>query len=209
MEDLIQNVHTLFDEDLSPPPPNPSFDGAGTTTPYTQGSLFLSPELPQPAEVQAVGRNTVHRPGLVGGIPTSTQSTFSLPSDASTESSPTPSPTPLLSPLLGLSSSKTLAERVKIATKKELMPQERGPRAVETLADGTLAEVVSVPLTSVAEWRMSVAEWRLRQSQLLPQPDGLTIPQTQNPSESALSSMSDFQHSSATSLQTRMGPFSS
>jgi hypothetical protein len=194
MEDLIQNVHTLFNEDPSSPPVL-SFDVAGTTTPYTYGSLFLSPELPQPAEIQAIGHNTVHRSG-VGGIPTSTQSSSSLPSDSATESRPTPSPTPLLSPLLGLSSSKTLAEGVEMTTKEELIPQERGPRAMQTLA---LAEVVSVPLTSVAEWR-------LRQSQLPPQPDALTIPQS--PPESVLSSMSDFPLSSATSLQTRMEPFS-
>ena len=90
---------------------------------------------------------------------------------------------------------------VEMTTQDELTPQAKGSRAVQTLADSTtLAEVVSVPLTSVDEWR-------LRQSQLPPQPDALTIPQS--PPESVLSSMSDFPLSSATSLQTGMGPFSS
>lgn len=199
MEDLIQNAHTLFDEHPSPSQPVPSFNAVEATTPYTYGSLFLSPELPQPAEVQAMSSSTTHRPGLVGGIPTSTRSSFSSPSDAATESRLTPSPTPLLSPLLGLQSSNTLTEGVETTTQGELISEARG-KAVETLANSTLAEVVSVPLTAVAEWRS-------RQSRLPPQSDALTIPQS--PPESVLSSMSDFPLSSATSLQTRMGPFSS
>ena len=199
MEDLIQNAHTLFDEHPSSSQPVPSFNAAEATTPYTYGSLFLSPELPQPAEVQAMDSSTAHRPGLVGGIPTSTRSSFSSPSDPATESRLTPSPIPLLSPLLGLQSSNTLMEGVGMTTQRELTPETRRPKAVETSANSTLAEVVSVPLTAVAEWR-------LRQSRLPPQPEVLTIPQS--PPESVLSSTSDFPLSSATSLQTGMGPFS-
>ncbi|KAF8259142.1 hypothetical protein EI94DRAFT_589570 [Lactarius quietus] len=196
MEDLIQNAHTLFDELPSPSHPVSSFNAAETTTLSTYGSLFLSPELPQPAGVQAMGYGTLHRPERV--LPTSTQSSISLPSDSATESRLTPSPTPLLSPLLGLPSS---TERVEMTTQEELIPKTRGPKALETLADRTSAEVLSVPLTSVA-----ASEWRLRQSRLPPPPDVLLIPQS--PPESARSSMSDFPLSSATSLQTRMGPFS-
>jgi hypothetical protein len=195
MEDLIRNAHTLFDEQPSPSPPIPSFN-AETTTLYTYGSLFLSPELPQ---VQAVGSRTAHRSGLVGGAPSSTRSSLSLPSDAAMESRLTPSPAPLLSPLLGPPSSQTLTEAVEMTAQEELIPEARGPKSKETLVDSTPAEVVSVPLSSVAEWR-------LRQSRLPPQTDSMTIPQS--PPESVLSSMSDFPLSSATSLQTRMGPFS-
>lgn len=48
MEDLIQNVHTLFDERLSWSPPVPSSDVPGTASSYTYTSpLFLSPDMPQ------------------------------------------------------------------------------------------------------------------------------------------------------------------
>ncbi len=210
MEDLIQNAHTLFDERPSPTPPVPSPDGAEITSTYTYGS-FLSPELPQPAEIEAMGSTTRHRPGLVGGIPTSTQSSFSsLPSDAAMESHLTPSPTPLLSPLLGLPSSQTLTEGVETTPQEQVpvvIPEASGTKAVETLANSTPAEVVSVPPTSVAEWR-------LRQSRLSPHPEAVTIPQS--PPESVLSTTSDFPLSSATSLrtgiatslQTGMGTFS-
>jgi hypothetical protein len=199
MEDLIQNAHTLFDGHPTPSPPIPSFDAAETTTLYTYGSNFLSPELPQSAEVQAMGSRTAHRPGLVGGTPTSTRSSLSLPSDAAMESRRTPSPAPLLSSLRGLSSSHTLTEGVERSAQEELIPETRGLKSMETLVDSMPAEVASVPLSSVAEWR-------LRQSRLPPQTDAMTIPQS--PSESVPSSMSDFPLSSATSLQTRMGPFS-
>ncbi|KAH8989390.1 Rho GTPase activation protein [Lactarius hatsudake] len=70
LEDLIQNVHTLFDERPPPPPHFPSPHMAETTSTYTYGS-FLSPELPPLAEVQAMGSTTRHRPtpGLVGSTP--------------------------------------------------------------------------------------------------------------------------------------------
>ena len=54
----------------------------------------------------------------------------------------------------------------------------------------------------------SVAEWRSHQSRRPPHPDAATMPPS--PPRSVLSSsMSDFPFSSATSLQTRMGGFSS
>jgi hypothetical protein len=73
MEDLIQNAHTLFGKHSLPVH---SSHVAETTSMFTYGSLFLSSELPQPAEVQAMD-STTHRPVIVGGIPTSTQSSFS------------------------------------------------------------------------------------------------------------------------------------
>ncbi len=199
MEDLIQNAHTLFDERPPPSPPVPSLDVAGTTSTYTYGSL-LSPELPRPAEVGAMGSTTRHHPGLIGGIPTSTQSSFSSsPSDAAMESRLTPSLTPLLSPVMGLPSSKTLAEGVETTMQEQVIPEARGTKAVETLLHSTPPEVVPVSPTSVAEWR-------LRQSQLSPHPEAPRI--SQSPPESVLSSTSEFPLSSATSLQTAMRPFS-
>jgi hypothetical protein len=54
MEDLIQNVHTLFEE--RPPPsstvPSPHVPDWETMSPDTHGSLFLSSDLP-PQEVSA------------------------------------------------------------------------------------------------------------------------------------------------------------
>jgi hypothetical protein len=181
MEDLIQNVDILFDDKYHPPsPPVPSPDMTETMSTLTYGSFF-SPGFPHPTEVQAMGTTTRHRP-------TFAQLSFSsLPLDAAMEShlSLAPSPNPLLSPLLGFPSSRTL------------IPEVRDSEAVETLPNSTLAEVVSVPPTSVAEWRLS-------QSRLPPHhPEAVTIPQS--PPESVLSSTSDFARSSVTSLQTRMG----
>ena len=189
MEDLIQNVHTLFDERPSQSPPPVV---AEITSAYTYGSLFLSPELQQPT--------TQHHPGFVDGIPTSTQSSFSsLPEGPAMDSRRTPSPPGLLSPLIGLPSSKTLTERVEASKQEQVIPEARAPKAVERLANSNLVEVVSNPPSSVAEWQ-------LHQSRLPPHPAALTMPQS--PPESVLSSMSDFPLSSATSLQTRMGRFS-
>src|ERR1700761_5087267 len=100
MEDLIQNAHTLFDEHPSQSPPVLSSNVAEISSVYTYGSLFLSPELPQP---------TARRhPGHVDGIPTS-QLSFSLsPEDPAMDNRRRPSATGLLSPLLGLPSSKML-----------------------------------------------------------------------------------------------------
>ena len=192
MEDLIQNVDTLFDERPSQSPPVPSLKVPETTSAYTYGSLFLSPELPQPT--------TKRHLGIVDGIPTSTQSSFSsLPEDPAVDSRRTPSPPGLLSPLLGLPSSKTLTEGVEESMQEQVIPDVRGPKAVERLANSNPAEVVPNPPSSVTEWR-------LHQSRLPPHPAALTMPQS--PPESVLSSMSDFPLSSATSLQTGMGRFS-
>ena len=197
MEDLIQNAHTLFDERPSESPPVPSSDVAEPKTAHTYSSLFLSPELPQSAEVQAAGSTSRHRPGFVDGIPASTHSSFSsFPTDASPESRLTPPPIDLLSPLLGLSSSKTLAEGVETTTQEQLIPEARGTEAIMTLPNSTPPDVVPLPAPT------SVAEWRLHQSRLPPDPEALTTPQS--PPESLLSSMSNVPLSSAMSLQTRM-----
>ena len=188
MEDLIRNVHTLFDERPSPLPSVFPYNVAETASAYTQGSLFLSPEIPNP--------NTQHHPGLLDGLPTSTQSSFSsLPVDPAMESLRTPSPPELLSPLLGLPSSKTLTEEVETPTQEQVIPEVRGLKEMERLANSNPAEVVSNPLSFVTEWRS-------HQSRLPPHPTALAIPQ------SSPESMSDFQLSSATSLQTGMGRFS-
>jgi hypothetical protein len=197
MEDLIQNVDILFDERPPPSSPVPSPDMTETTSTIAFGSFF-SPEFPHPTEVEA-GSTTRHHPTFVDGIPMSTQPSFSsLPLDAAMESRLTlaPSPNSLLSPLLGFPSSRTLTEGVKTTT-QGFIPEVRDSEAVETLPNSTLAEVVSVPPTSVAERR-------LPQSRLPPHhPEAVTIPQS--PPESVLSSTSDFARSSVTSLQTRMG----
>ncbi|KAI9448583.1 hypothetical protein H4582DRAFT_100109 [Lactarius indigo] len=128
---------------------------------------------------QTVDSVSQHRPVLFGGTPTFTRSSLSsLPPDPTMGTRLTPSPTPLLGPLLGLPNPQSLAE------------------GVETTAQ----EVVSVPPPT------SVAAWRLRQSQLPPQPDVVTMPRS--PPESVLSSTSEFPLSSATSLRTRIGGFS-
>jgi len=202
MQDLIQNAHTLFEERPSPSPPVPSPHVAETTSIFTYGSLFLSPELSQPAEVELIGSTTQHGPGLVGGVPMSIQTSFSsLLSEAATESRLTP-PTPLLSPLLGFPSSKR-PTGVKTTTQKQVIPEARGTKAVETLAISPVySEVVSVLPASVAEWRLQVP-----QSRLAPHPEAPTTPRS--PLESVLSSTSDFTLSSATSLQTIMPFFDS
>ncbi|KAH8989365.1 hypothetical protein EDB86DRAFT_3245232, partial [Lactarius hatsudake] len=189
MEDLIQNAYTLFDEHPSPSQLVPSPDAAEPTSTFTYGSLFLTPEL-SPAEIQAMGSTTRHRPEFLGGAPTSAQPSFSsLPSDTAVESHLTPSPTPLLSPLLGFpSSQQTLTE---MTMQEPVTPEVRGTKAVEGLANSPPAEVVAA----------SVAEWRLRL--LPPHPEPLTIPQ--GPPESMPCTASDVPISSATSLQTRVG----
>ncbi|KAF8269704.1 hypothetical protein EI94DRAFT_1724481 [Lactarius quietus] len=196
MEDLIQHVHTLFDERPSPSQPGLSSNAAETIytyTPstYTYSALFSSSE---PPGVPATATTTRHRPGPVGVIPTSTQSSFSSPSDATMESRPTLPPTGLLSPLLGLPSSQTLAEEVETTTQEPTIPNDT--KEVETSAISDPEELRLVPVTSVAEWR-------LRQLQLSPRPEAVTIPQS--PPESVLSSRSGFPLSSATSLRTGMG----
>ncbi len=191
MEDLIQNAHTLFDERPSPSPPVPSPHVAKTASTYTYRSLFLSPELPQLAEVHAMGSTTRHRPGLVCGIPSSTQSSFSLlSSDAAMESCLTPSPTPLRRPLPGPPSSLILTEGVETTTQQQIISKARGTK------------VVISPLFT------SVAGSRPPQPRLHPHQEALTIPQS--PPESVLSSSTDPALASAsTSLQTRMGRSSS
>ncbi|KAI9429825.1 hypothetical protein H4582DRAFT_2024044 [Lactarius indigo] len=164
---------------------------------YTYSS-FLSPELPQLAEVQATGSTTRHRPnpGLVDSIPTSTQS--SLPSGAAMESRLAP---PLLNPILRFPSSQTLAEGVETTKQEQDMQEAGGTKAVGTLTNSIPAEVVSVPPTSVTE------RWpRVFQSRLAPHPEAVMI--SRNPFESVLSSTPDFPLSSATSLRTAMGPLS-
>ncbi|KAH9165434.1 hypothetical protein EDB89DRAFT_2233423 [Lactarius sanguifluus] len=186
LEDLIQNVHTLFDE--RPPPPHfPSPHMAETTSTYTYGS-FLRPELPQLAEVQAMGSTTRHRPtpGLVSSTPM--------------ESRLAPLPNPLLNPIQGCPSSQTHTEGVETTTQEQVVPETKGTKSVGTLANCTPAEVVSVPPISVAE------RWpRGFQSQLPTHPEVVMV--SRSPSDSVLYSTSDFPLSSATSLRTAR-PFS-
>ena len=190
LEDLIQNVHTLFDEPPSRSLRVSSQDLEETTSTLPSGS-FSSAELSQPSEVDVMGSTSRHCPGLLGAIPTSTQSPFpSLPSDVAMERQLTPSPTTLPSFLLGLPSSNNLAEAVESTSQEQVIPEVRGTEAVETSVNGP-SEVVSVP-------PKSVTEWRLHQSQLPPQPDAATIPQS--PPESVLSSMSDLPLSSVMGL---------
>ncbi|KAI9456970.1 Rho GTPase activation protein [Lactarius psammicola] len=197
MEDLIRHARTLFDERPSPSPTVPPPHVTEATSTLTSGP-FLSPELSQSPEGQAMSPTTRYHPGLVGGIPTSTQSSLSsLPSNASMESHLAPSLTPLLSPLQGLPSSQSLpeglTEGVETTRQEQVIPEARSTQAVETLINSTLAEGVSVPLTSVARWR-------LHQSRLPPHSEAVTTPQS--PPESVLSIMSDFPLSSATSSHT-------
>ncbi|KAH9037707.1 hypothetical protein EDB84DRAFT_1129609 [Lactarius hengduanensis] len=102
MEDLIENVHILFDERAVP-------------SPY--GS-FLSPELPQSAEV---GSTTRHPLSLVGEIPSSTRSSFS--------SSHSESPMERrLTSLLGLSLSQTLGKVWRQLRKNRSFPGQEALR---------------------------------------------------------------------------------
>jgi hypothetical protein len=186
MVDLIQNVKVLFDKRRPSQSPPVSSDAAETTSVHTYGSLFLRPESQQ---------STTQHPGLVGGTPTSTQSSFSsLPSDATTDIYLEPSSHNVLSPLLGLSSSKTLTEGVETNVQAQVAPA-RAATSVETSPNSTPPGVEYLPAPT------SVAEWRLHQSRLPPDPEAATMPQS--PSGSVLSSTSDFPLSSATSLQTR------
>jgi len=193
LKDLIRNVHTLFDDQPSTSPPVPSPPAVAETASTFPSGSFLSAELPQPSEVDAMGPTT-RCLGLVGVIPTSTHSSFSsVPSDVALESRLTPSPTALPSPLLGLPSSNTLLEGVETNSQEWVMPEVRGTEAVEpgALVNRPPPEVVSVPPTSVTEWRLC-------QSQLPPQPEAVTIPRS--PPESVLSSTSDLPLSSVMSL---------
>lgn len=198
VKDLIQHTHTLFDER---PPPLPSPEVEETSSTVTSSSLSLSSGSPRSsAEVQAMSSTTRHDLDLGGDIPASTQS---LLSDAAMESRTTPSQTPLPSPLLGFPSSTTHKEGEEMTVQEPIVLEERDTKAVETLQNSTPAE----PEVSAQVAPMSVAEWRLQvPSPLSPQPEALTIPQS--PSESELSSTSDFPFSSATSLQTQMEMFS-
>jgi len=183
--DLIQNAHTLFDKRHSLSLPAPSSSVADTMSAHTHGSIFFSPELPQPAEVQVMGSASRHRPWLFDGIPTATQLFPSIPSDTTMDIRLTSSPTSLLSPLLGLSSSRTPTEGWETSTQGQVMPEVRYAQVVETLE-------ASVPPTSTAEWR----------SRPLPQP---AVTKLQSPTKTVQSSTSTSYTpaSSATSLQTR------
>ena len=197
--DLIRNAHSLFDEQYSLSTPSPSHYVAETASTFTYDSLFWSP---QPAEAQAMA-TTQHGRGLAGDIYASTRSSLSsLPFDTAMESHLTPPPIALLSPLLGLPSSRTLMEEAEVTAQERAIPGVRDTEAMGRVTNSTPAEAVSAPPTSVAEWRLLVP-----QSQLVsPHSEVMTIPQS--PSESVLSGTSDFPLSSATSLQTRIGPFS-
>jgi hypothetical protein len=192
LEDLIRNVHTLFDDQPSVSPPFPS-PAAGTTSTSFPSDSLLSPELPQPSGVESINP-TIQHLRLVEVVPTLTQSSFSsLPSDVALESRLTPSLSTLPGPPLGLPSSNTLVEGVETSSHGHVIPEVRGTEAV-----GSEALVNSPPPEDVSVLPMSVAEWRLRQSQLPPHPEAAMIPQS--PPESVLSSMSDLALSSVMSL---------
>jgi len=96
-------------------------------------------------------------------------------------------------------SRESLTEEVEVAVLDQVVPEVRHTEAVETLTNSTPPAVSPM---SVAEWRLDVSQSRI----VPPHPEAMTIPQS--PSESVLSSTSGFPLSSATSLRTRMGPFS-
>ena len=193
MEDLIQNAYILFDEYPPPPPPVLSHV-AGPTSYLTYGT----------AGEQAVGSTTRHQLGLVGGTPTSTQSSFpALHSDSPLDGRLTPTLTPLLSPLLGLtSSSATLKERVETTMHEQVIPDPRGTQAVETTPSNSLSELLSVPPTPLAD----DSEWWLPQSGILQHPESPTIPHS--PSESVVSSTTDLSLSSASLVSSPTDPSS-
>ena len=193
MEDLIRNAHTLFDEHPSPSEPVPLPNVAETTSTITYDSFVLSSEYPQPAELEAMGFTTRHDPG---GVLTSTQSSFS---SLSMESHFTP-PTTLLSPLQGFPSS-TMPTGLGTTMQEQVIPVGRDTKEVETLANSTPAEIMSVPQTFVDDWQFQVPQSRLALYR-----EALTAPR--NPPENMVYSTSDLPHSSATSLQTRVEPFS-
>ncbi|KAH9179051.1 Rho GTPase activation protein [Lactarius sanguifluus] len=165
MEDLIQNAHTLFDERTPPTVPSP------------YGSLW-GLEFSRSAEV---GSTAPHRPCLVGGVPTSTQSFFSTSySDSPVEGR--------LTPLLGLSLSQTLKEGGEMIAQEHVFPRTGGTQVVETLLNSSPPEAVSLPPTPATEW------W-LPHLGLHQHPETLTIPQSRP--ESVLSNTSDFSFSAA------------
>ena len=183
MEDLIRNAHVLFDERPPPSPPVPSH--MAETTSYLAFGSFLSAESSSSAGAQAVGSTSRHQLGLVGGVPTSIQSSFTAShSDASMDGRLTPTLAPLLSPLLGLSTgpSQTLRERLETTMRGQVIPGPGGIQAVETFPNSSSRGVVSVSSTSVGDW------W-LPQPGLHQHPESPTIPQS--PSESVISSTSD------------------
>ncbi|KAN0140287.1 hypothetical protein V8E53_002183 [Lactarius tabidus] len=193
LEDLIRNVHTLFDDQHSTTPPVPS-PAAETTSIFPSGS-FLGAELSQLSEADVMGPNT-RRLGPIGVTPSLTQPSFSsLPLDVDFESSLTPPPTTLPGPLLGLPSSNSLVEGTDTNLLAQATPGVRGMASVEpgAFVDRPPPEVVSVS-------RTSVTEWQLRQSQLpsSSQPEAVTTPQS--PTESVLSCTSDLPLSSIMSL---------
>ncbi|KAN0140285.1 hypothetical protein V8E53_002181 [Lactarius tabidus] len=193
LEDLIRNVHTLFNDRPSTSPPVPSPTAETPSTFPSSSFSFSGAELLQLSEVDAMGPST-RRLEVVGLTPSLNQSSFSsLPSDVALDSSLTPSPTTFPGPLLGLPSSNTLMEGVDTNSHEQVMPEVRGMAVVEPEAfvNSPPPEVVSVS-------RTSVTEWRLRQSQLHPQPEAVTTPQS--PTESVISSLSDLALSSVMSL---------
>ena len=173
MEDLIRNVQTLFDERPSQPSPVTSNVAEATST-HTYG---LSPGFPQSSETQSTGSTSRHRPGLVDGTHTSTQSSFStFPcSDGAAVNRFTPLQAALMSPLRGLSLSRMPTEAVQTAT------QEQPTKTRDTKGKSRRFPHFRLP--------------HFEAPRIL-----------QSPPEIIASSTSDFVHSSATSLQTTMRP---
>jgi hypothetical protein len=198
MEDLIQNVHTLFNKHpfpLRPVTPSEVVETRPVPSFYSYSlgsslSRFSSPQLPQFAAVQAPDPTPLHRPGLADSIPTYMRSSLSFSSGYSAETSPTALLTPISS-----ESSKTLTE-VETTTQERPIAKARSTEAIKTLPNSSLPDVV--PLLAPT----SVAEWRIHQLRFPPDPEVLMRPQS--PPESVPSSISVSQNSSATSMQTRM-----
>ena len=170
MEDLIQNAHTLFDKNPPPSRPFPSPNVAETTSTFIYDSLIMSPELSQLAEVEDLGSTTRHG---TRGILMSTQSSFS---SLSMEGRFTPQ----------------ITRGAETTTQGQVIPDGRGPnlKAVETLANSTPGEVLSVPPTIVDEWKSQAS-----QVVISTHPKGQVVPR-----ETVLSRTSDFARSSATNL---------
>jgi hypothetical protein len=191
LEDLIRNVHALFDDQPSTSPPALS-PTADTTSTFPSGSLS-SAELPQPSEVDTMG-SAIGRQELVGVTPTFTQSSLSsLPSNVALGTRLTPSSTALPGARLGSPSANALVEGVGASSHGQVIPEVSDTEAVgpEVLVNSPPPEDVSVLPTSVTEWQ-------LRQLQLPPHSEAAMIPQS--PPESVLSSMSDLALSSVMSL---------
>ena len=131
MEDLIRNAQALFHEYPLPPTPPSSTQAEETASITSYGSVFLSPDVQQHSEVQAMG--SFLRPRPVSLIYPSTQSTSSVsPSDSPVDvsSRATPNMVPLLSPLPGFSRSPSSTETKETTTREQVRNKVRSKEAI-------------------------------------------------------------------------------